>query len=221
LNFSSGIVFGVNFNNNGDNAQPRCRNYGPAKETGKLVVNNTTTAENCNNVCNILLEPAPNFTYASCKSMTMTYGGKSVNVSSTTSSNTISPAPQPGESVTLSTVPDKASSKSFFWMRPANAPDDACSFYVLDTSGNSTVTFNMPNWKGGLKRNDTLAGQCAGKPALDFSSGIVFGVNYSDNGDNTKPRCRNFGPSTTNGLLISNNANTGQSCSNICSITAK
>ncbi len=183
----------------------------------------------------------------SCQSMEIRYTPinssqeVSRSVNSIFSDNTIIGLPRPGSVVTISSVRhSNAPNFSTFWMRPANLMgtqlDDRCNYYLINSNnssiniqGNLTIaTFRVPdNIYNGITTNmpNAPGSNCSGR-VLDFSQGIVFGVNYVDwvNGNRW---CRNAGPSPSGGMVYevsgssSRPASPAQNCSNYCVIQTR
>lgn len=180
----------------------------------------------------------------SCESMTITYTPINENQQSTivvnarSSANTMT-LPKPGTPITISSVRHlNAPNFSTFWMRPANLTDtqldDRCNYFLINsnttnprvtitTTGNTTqANFTLPNniYSSGLVTN---LSNCNNR--LDFSQGIVFGVNYVDWREGNR-WCRNAGPSPSGGSVYqvsggrSIPVSPAQSCNNYCVIVA-
>ncbi|MCX7996551.1 MAG: hypothetical protein N2691_02195 [Patescibacteria group bacterium] len=129
-------------------------------------------------------------------------------------SNIIGRNPKPGEKITF--YSRGTGTLGGYWAIPVNSnPDDGCQFYGFGTAG--TATF--PDWTNGrLVRNDSYGQRfCAGK-YIDFSQGVVFGVNYVQPNTPWEQNqwCRNVNSDSVTGRVWTGNVNSGQSCPNPC-----
>lgn len=154
---------------------------------------------------------------AACTSLNVGIGqngnlpATSVAVTSATSNNALTRAPEPGEVVAISSTSSGGQAVlNSYWIRATNSDaSNVCSYYIPTVSNG---TFTMPDWKQGTLVRDA---SCAGQP-LNFNEGIIIGANYFNGNDVYRPWCVNFGPNTNSGQLVVNGTVTNQACSNIC-----
>ncbi|MFW5703438.1 MAG: hypothetical protein ACOCXQ_01250 [Patescibacteria group bacterium] len=174
------------------------------------------------------ITPRPPGAVSTCGSMVAEFAnGGTARVSSATSNNTITRTPAPGETVTLRALPGNDHSyRQTFWMRPKNMADGACTFWIPDADASARFTaageiqFTMPDWQNStVTRNDQYGrdNNC-GNTSLDFSQGVVFGVNYlPKTNSNDDKWCRQFGPGPGNQAVAYKGAtSTGENCTNVC-----